>query len=116
MAVDEDQSFGSLTGLVDKLVLREVGGISHAVIIPHGNISFTRDGDHVRVKVDTHTTTHINYHIFQIDSQLGRLVDNGNLHAVTAHCQIDRLTGRTGTEETLYGLSAVLTRLFQELN
>lgn len=125
MVVDEDQSLGSLTGLVNKLVLREVGGTSRAVIIPHGNISFSRDGNHVLVEIDAPPTSQVSYHLFQIDSQLGRLVDNGSLksrlyklylHAVTAHCLIDRLTGRTGTEEALDGLAAASTRSFLELN
>lgn len=125
MVVDEDQSFGSFTGLVNKLVLLEVGGTSRAVIVPHGNISFTRDGNHVCIKIAAPPTANVNYHLFRIDSQLGRLVDNGNLksrlyklylHAVTAHCLVDRLTGRTGTEEALYGLAAASTRSFLKLN
>ena len=66
----------------------------------------------------------VKYHSYHIDSQLGRLVDNGSLksrlfrlylHATTAHCLIDKLTGRTGTEEALYGLAGAASRSFVEL-
>jgi hypothetical protein len=124
MAVDECQSFGALTGLVNRLVLREVEGSSRSVIVPHGHVSFSRDGHHVRVNIDTTSATHVKYHSYHIDSQLGRLVDNGNLrsrlfrlylHATTAHCLVDQLTRRTGTEEALYGLASAATRSFVEL-
>ena len=124
MVVDERQSFGALTGLTNKLVLREAKGSSRSVIVPHGCVSFSRDGHHVRVKIDTTLATHVKYHSYHIDTQLGRLVDNGNLrsrlfrlylHATTAHCLIDQLTGRTGTEEALYGLASAATRSFVEL-
>jgi hypothetical protein len=121
LVVDERQSFGTLTGLVNKLVLCEVEGSSRSVIVPHGPVSFSQDGHHIRVMIDTTSATHVKYHSYHIDTQLGRLVDNGNLrsrlfrlylHTTTAHCLIDQLTGRTGTEEALYGLASTATRLF----
>lgn len=124
MVVDERQSFGALTGLVNKLVLREAEGSSRSVIVPHGNVSFLRDGHHVRVMINTASAIRVKYHSYHIDSQLGRLVDNGSLksrlfrlylHATTAHCLIDELTGRTGTEEALYGLAGAASRSFVEL-
>ncbi|KAI9742144.1 MAG: hypothetical protein M1818_004044 [Claussenomyces sp. TS43310] len=124
MVVDERQSFGALTGLMNKLVLREAGGPSRSVVIPHGNVSFLPDGFHVRIMIDTTSATHVKYHSYQIDNRLGRLVDSGSLqdrlfriylHATTAHCLVDQLTGRTGTEEALYGLAAAATRSFIEL-
>lgn len=124
MVVDERQSFSALTGLANKLVLREAKGSSRSVIVPHGRVSFSRDGHHVRVKIDTTSVAHVKYHSYHIDTQLGRLVDSGNLrsrlfrlylHATTAHCLIDQLTGRTGTEEALYGLASAATRSFVEL-
>ena len=57
--------------------------------------------------------------MYQVDDVLGRLVDNGNLksklfkcylHAVTSHCLMGRLTGRTGTEEALNCLQTASTR------
>jgi hypothetical protein len=124
MVVDERQSFGTLTGLENKLVLREIEGSSRSVLIPYGKLSLLPDGHHVRVVIDTTAAAHAKYHSYTIDSQLGRLVDNGRLHsrlfrlylhATTAHCLIDQLTGRTGTEEALDGLAGAATRSFVEL-
>jgi hypothetical protein len=124
MVVDEQQSFGAFTGLVNKLVLREIKGPSRTVIVPYGSVSFAKEGHHVLVMIDTAPATHVRYHSYHIDSQLGRLVDNGSLqsrlfklyiHATTSHCLIDQLTGRTGTEEALYGLAGAATRSFVEL-
>lgn len=78
----------------------------------------------VEVHIDTRDMERVRYRQFQIDSQLGRLVDNGSLlsrlfkiyfHALTSHCVPDNLTGRTGTEEALHGLSAASTLSFLEL-
>lgn len=109
MSVDKNQSFGTLTGLVNKLVLRGNLDSSRNVIIPHGQVCFKEEGHHERVDIYT-STQPISYHLYSIDSQIGRLVDNGSLksrlfkcylHAVTAHGLVDELTGRTGTEEAL---------------
>jgi len=124
MVVSECQSFGSFTGLVNKLVLQKVEGSSRSVIVPYGSVSFSPDVNHVRVTINTSSAKHVRYHSYQIDNQLGRLVDNGSLtsrlfrlylHAATAHCLADHLTGRTGTEEALYGLASATTRSFVEL-
>jgi hypothetical protein len=110
IVVDERQSFGTLTGLANKLVLCEAKGSSRSVIVPYGPVSFERNSHHVRVEIDANSAAQVKYHSYHIDTQLGRLVDNGNLtsrlfrlylHATTAHCLIDQLTGRTGTEEAL---------------
>jgi hypothetical protein len=124
MVVDREQSFGAFTGLVNKLVLREANGQSRCVIVPHGRVTFSPHGYHVRVMIDTASAISVKYHSFQIDSQLGRLVDNGSLqsrlyrvylHATTSYCLTDRLTGRTGTEEALSGLASGATRSFVKL-
>ena len=124
MAVDANQSFGALTGLVNKLVLRQIDSSSRSVLIPHGDVRFEPDGSHIRVNIDT-PTQHVSYHLYSIDSRIGRLVDNGNLksklfkcylHAVTAHCLIDELTGRTGTEEALAILASPSVRSFVSLD
>jgi len=124
MAVDTNQSFGSFSGLRNKLVLYEVAGTSRLVIVPDGPVYFGQDDaeNHVRVTIDTaFGRKQVSYHQFQIDSQLGRLVDNGSLrsrlfrlylHALTSYCLPDKLTGRTGTEEALYSLSLASTRSF----
>lgn len=118
MVIDKDQEFGTLTGLSNKLVLKhEVNG-SRNVIIPAGNITWGRTDNHVHVKIYSGSALHVPYHCYRIDPQLGRLVDNGTLgaklfrcylHALTAHCLPDELTGLTGTEQALQILSEAST-------
>ncbi len=124
MTVDPNQSTGILTGLVNKLVLRGNTDSSRSVIIPHGDVRFEPEGHHVRVHIDT-PPQHLSYHLYHIDPQLGRLVDNSSLksklfkcylHAVTAHCLTDELTGRTGTEEALSTLTSPSVQSFLRLN
>ncbi|CAG8973653.1 hypothetical protein HYALB_00002219 [Hymenoscyphus albidus] len=124
MVVDERQSFGAFTGLENKLVLRQIDQSSRSVLVPHGTVSFSPQGHHVRVTIDTTSSLHVKYHIYEIDSQLGRLRDNGSLHsrlfkiylhATTSHCLVDQLTGRTGTEEALHDLASKTTRSFIQL-
>lgn len=124
MTVNPNQSISTLTGLVNKLVLRGNTDSSRSVIIPHGDVRFGPEGHHVRVHIDT-STQHLSYHLYHIDTQLGRLVDNGSLksklfkcylHAVTAHCLTDELTGRTGTEEALSTLASPSVQSFLKLD
>jgi hypothetical protein len=121
MAIDENQSFGAFTGLETKLVLRDTDGKSRIVVVPNGPVTFKKHENHVTVRVDVTHGTDIDYHVFRIDKQLCRLVDNGStksrlfriyLHALTSHCLVDTLTGRTGTEEALENLSAAATLSF----
>lgn len=114
MTVDANQSFGTFTGLVNKLVLVGDHDLGRSIIIPHGSLRFRLEDAHVCIHIDL-PPDHLSYHIYQIDNQLGRLVDNGTLksrlfktylHAVTSHCLPDELTGRTGTEEALYTLTS----------
>ncbi|KAH8807698.1 hypothetical protein F5884DRAFT_880995 [Xylogone sp. PMI_703] len=125
MVVDENQSIGTFTGLVNKLVLRKVGESSRTVIIPYGTIRFSQEHYHTRVTIDTASASQVRYHSYRIDNQLGRLVDNGSLqsrlfrlylHALTYHCLTDKLTGRTGTEEALHGLVGAATFSFIRLD
>ena len=118
MIVDPDQSFGTMTGLANKLVLRGKHDSSRNVIIPHGEVEFSPRGHHVDVQIHN-SSRQVSYHLYNIDRQLGRLVDNGSLksklfkcylHAVTAHCLIDELTGRTGVEESLSTLASASVR------
>ena len=124
MTVDPHQSISTLTGLVNKLVLRGNTDASRTAIIPHGDVRFGPEGHHVRVHIET-STQYLSYHLYDIDPQLGRLVDNGSLksklfkcylHAVTAHCLTDELTGRTGTEEALYTLASPSVQSFLRLD
>ncbi|KAK2765376.1 hypothetical protein FQN54_008222 [Arachnomyces sp. PD_36] len=124
MAVDSDQSFGAFTGLVHKLVLRSSQDSSRGVIIPHGDVSSAIGQQHVSVTIRTGLSRQVSHHFYQIDSFLGRLVDNGSLrsrlfkyylHAVTSHCLRDTLTGRTGTEEAICGLRSASSLSFSKL-
>ncbi|TVY18476.1 hypothetical protein LARI1_G002010 [Lachnellula arida] len=65
--------------------------------------------------INTPPGLHVKYHSYDIDSQPGHLVDNGNLnarlfkiylHATTSHCLVDLLTGRTSTEVALQDLAS----------
>lgn len=127
MVIDRNQSTGTLTGLMSKLVLRDISGSSRLVIIPDGGIhfKFDREVNHSSVLIAPRATKTRIYHPYTIDSRLGRLVDDGSLlsrvykiylHALTSHCLPDLLTGRTGTEEALYGLSMASTNSFTELS
>lgn len=126
MYIDSNQSFGAFSGLQNMLVLRHEGlSTSRSVIIPHGKVSFSPKQHHVKVSIDTSLANHVKYHVFQIDSRLGQLVDNGSiqsrllrlyLHAITSHCLVDQLTQRTGTEEALDGLTQAASASFVELD
>jgi len=124
MAIAMNQSFGAFTGLLNKLVLETEGSLSRSIIVPHGAVTFRRKENHVEVTIDTGSRNHARHHTYQIDTQLGRLIDTGTLesklfksylHAVTSHCLVDMLTGRTGTEEALYVLNSSAARSFAEL-
>ncbi|KAI9803787.1 MAG: hypothetical protein M1825_001667 [Sarcosagium campestre] len=122
MVVDEDQSIPTFTGLANKLVLRREQDSSRIIIVPWGKVDFPREGDHVSVQI--RSTAKHRLHVYRIDSQLGRLIDNGSLmsklfkgylHAVTSHCLADSLTGRTGTEEALSILESASVHSFSKL-
>lgn len=125
MFIDSDPNIGTLTGLGNRLVVRQ--GSIRSVLIPYGKVKFEPyENHHVRVEIDTRDVDEdrVKYHIYTIDPILGRLVGNGSLashlykiylHAVTASCLPDNLTGRTGTEEALYLLRAAATWSFQKL-
>ncbi|TAQ90964.1 hypothetical protein B7494_g730 [Chlorociboria aeruginascens] len=124
MAVGRNQSFGSMIGLVDKLVLCDATG-ARSVLIPHGNVVSKRSQDHMYVTVGLEWGPRHEYYQFLIDEQLGRLVDNGSLksklfkcylHAVTSGCLPDPLTGRSGTEEALQGLRSASVRSLLKLD
>lgn len=120
--VDKDQNIGTLSGLVNRLVLYH--DTVRSVIIPYGEVNFNNHRGHVRVDIDTQGLPRVQYYSYNIDSRLGRLVSNGSLtshlykaylHAVTSHCLQDPLTCRTGTEEALDNLRSAVTWSFQKL-
>lgn len=118
--VAEDQSLGCFYGLNHKLVLSR--DKEKMVLIPFGTFKFSRFGHHSNVKIESASS----YQAYIVDARLGRLVGNGSitsrlfqiyLHAVTSSssCQVDPLTGRTGTEEAASLLFSGAVRSFQEL-
>jgi hypothetical protein len=118
MVVDPDQDAGTLTGLMSKLVLINPGNRSRNILIPSGDVSWSRVESHVSVTICCGSGARIPYYCYQVDEQLGRLVDNGSLsgklfqaylHALTSHCLPDKLTGLTGTEQALAILSSAAT-------
>ncbi|RDW94330.1 hypothetical protein BP5796_00093 [Coleophoma crateriformis] len=125
MAVDTVQGIGCLTGLRNKLVLSEVKGNARIILVPDGKPSCRNLGNHLQVTIQKSQGRHTPYHTYHVNTLLGRLEDNHNmssrlfrilLHASTSHCLPDTLTGRTGTEEALYGLSRSSMCSVQELH
>ncbi|GBE85314.1 hypothetical protein SCP_0705010 [Sparassis crispa] len=129
LIVDSNQSSKTMLGLSSQLVLTQRASTSSLpperhVVIPIGDIKFYSSGHHVKVEVETGTTSRTRYHKYRIDSNLGYLVGNGTLlsklyqvylHALTSHCLPDPLTGRTGTEEALSELRSARCLSFQKL-
>lgn len=126
MAVDENQALGTMEGLVDRVVLRGLNNSLRSVIIPYGKVNFAKSDHRMRVRIEKPPTDkRIAYHYFQVDSQLGRLVETGSftsklyksyLHAITSHCLKDSLTGRTGTEEAIWTLQGAASLSFLRLD
>ncbi|KAF8533563.1 hypothetical protein BDD12DRAFT_898540 [Trichophaea hybrida] len=139
MIIDDNQAFGALTGLQNRLVLRDKNKQSpvdarihcRKVLVPrvhglHGKIEGRIHGSHVKIAIDNNDEKiiHVEFHAFDIDSTLCRLVGNSSLlsrlykiylHALTSHCLPDSLTGRTGTEEALHDLNSAAVWSFKEL-
>ena len=121
MIYDENQSVGTLFGLVNRLVLRPKHRdnvkidelVPRYVLIPEGAISYQMDGHHTRVEIDIRgpPLQRITYQTYRIDTDLGCLSGNVSLtnrlyraylHALTSSgSNTDPLTGRSGTEEAL---------------
>ncbi|KAK4892491.1 hypothetical protein LTR27_008955 [Elasticomyces elasticus] len=124
MYVDPDQSLGTLIGLENMLLLRDERG-TRMLLILGGMISHSCNGDHTRVSIQKKDLGSIgNFHTFQIDMMLGRLVGNGDiqsklflayLHALTAYPLPDALTRKTGTEQALSMLRSADVRSFDRL-
>jgi hypothetical protein len=122
MSIDSNQSLGTLVGFRNKLLLKHEHDGSRLIILPEGDVSYKRNGDHVLVSSDKESTTRA--HAYQIDDQLGRLIDNGNLqsklflaylHALTSFCLPDPLLRQTGTEQALSILGSAAVRSFDRL-
>lgn len=122
MKIDPDQSLGTLVGLRSKLILLHENDHSRKVLIPDGAVTWVKDGGHVAVNIGWQAVSKL--HVYSVDNQLGRLVDNGSLqsklmlcylHAVTSFCVPDVLTKKTGTEQSLSILRSASMRSFSQL-
>lgn len=122
MYVDKVQQIGTLVGLQSKLTLRDSNN-KRMILIPDGDVYYSGIPGHVQVGVVYGSSVRV--HPFNIDTRLGRLVDNGSLqsklclaylHALTSHCIPDSLTGKTGTEQCLSILNSAAVRSFQQLS
>ncbi|KAI1615196.1 hypothetical protein EDD36DRAFT_432369 [Exophiala viscosa] len=114
--VDRNQAIGTLHGLRSRLVLRAVGKREsnlRTVLIPDGDVVISRDSPHVRIDIRLSDADSLSFSQLQIDERLGQLISpdleshiyKTYLHAITSFPERDTLTGRTGTEESLFGLS-----------
>lgn len=122
MYVDKVQQIGTLVGLQSKLTLRDSNN-RRMILVPDGDVYYSDIWGHVLVGVIHGSSVRV--HPFNIDTRLGRLVDNGSLqsklclayfHALTSYCLPDALTGKTGTEQCLSILNSAAVRSFQQLS
>ncbi|KAN0110108.1 hypothetical protein V8E51_006495 [Hyaloscypha variabilis] len=122
MILGPDQSLGTLIGFRNKLILAHKTNGSRLLLLPEGEVSYRRDGDHIHVGIDKKSASRA--HAYQIDNQLGRLIDNGSLqsklflayiHGLTSFCLPDPFLHRTGTEQALSILNSAAVRSFDRL-
>ncbi|KAI1500635.1 hypothetical protein F5X99DRAFT_429300 [Biscogniauxia marginata] len=122
MYVDENQGIGALVGLRSKLTLRDDRN-NRKILIPNGKVDYRKSSQHVNVSIEHESSTRI--HPYDVDTRLGRLVDNGSLaskltlaylHGLTSFCLPNQLTSKTGTEECLSILQSAAVRSFQALS
>ncbi|KAI0541382.1 hypothetical protein GGR58DRAFT_519492, partial [Xylaria digitata] len=102
--IDTNQDAGTWYGLRSKIVMREVTTGNRSIIVPLGEPTVCRSGQHVDVRVNGASF----YAKFTIDNVIGRLncspeprliYTKALYHAVTSFCIPDTLTGRTGSSE-----------------
>lgn len=120
--VDLDQQLATMIGLKSRIILRantEVAGSNmRTVLIPNGKVTVRPDSPHVRVEVQLPDDDSLTLSQYRIDARLGQLVSQdleahlykAYLHAITSFPEADTLTGRTGTEESLFALSDPICR------
>ncbi|KAJ6020465.1 hypothetical protein N7540_005969 [Penicillium herquei] len=122
MVTDKNQSLDSLIGLSSKLLLERPYSRERVVLIPEGYLFVEENHRHVNVEVLWEDDAQLQ--AYAIDTQMGYLADNGSLrsklflshlHALTASCLPDPLTGKTGTEQALSILRSASLRSFTYL-
>lgn len=89
------------------------------VLVPDGKVLWKATPSHIEVNIQVGSLTKV--YLFELDTQLSRMVDNGTLesklalcylHALTSFCLPDGLTGRTGTEQALDILNSAAVKSF----
>lgn len=124
LAVDADQSLGTLVGLRSKIVLKHLTRDDRMVLVPESEVvDYQRYGSHISVVVSKESIHKV--HALHVDPKLGRLIDNSELgcklflaylHALTSFCLVDPLTHKTGTEQALTILRSAAVRSFDQLS
>jgi len=113
LEVDPDQDAGTWYGLAQKLVCRDPQNpFRRTILVPlGGKVTTRRSGCHVVVNLARNSF----YGKFVINDTLGRIdcaaeprliYTKALLHALTSFIIPDKLTGRTGTEESLHWLQS----------
>ncbi|OAX31855.1 hypothetical protein K503DRAFT_809820, partial [Rhizopogon vinicolor AM-OR11-026] len=127
MVVDENQSTGTMLGLVSQLVLRPKDRQTYdnrRVIIPQGNVVVEPSGHHVEVIIHPGPGRR-HYHWYTVDAELCRLTGNVGLtnklykvylHAVCSAHVPDPLTKRTGVAEAMVLLQSAACYSFMKLD
>lgn len=124
MAVDADQSLGTLVGLRSKIVLKHLTRDDRMVLVPESEVvTYQRENTHMSVAVLKDEIHKV--HALRVDPKLGRLIDNSELgcklfmaylHALTSFCLVDPLTHKSGTEQALTILRSAAVRSFDQLS
>ncbi|KIJ64302.1 hypothetical protein HYDPIDRAFT_90913 [Hydnomerulius pinastri MD-312] len=132
MVYDENQSTGTMFGLVNQLVLRPKVQVAEehvqrCVLIPDGTVSFAKHGHHVQIEINIHNPPlcRVTYQTYKVDTDLGCLKGNVSLtnklyraylHALSSSgCSTDPLTRKTGTEEALSILRSASCQSFMKI-
>ncbi|KAB5525653.1 hypothetical protein GE09DRAFT_1257349 [Coniochaeta sp. 2T2.1] len=122
MYLDSNQRIETLVGLKSKTVLRNDKG-DRLALVPDGKVDWKGTKRHNEVEIKHDSSTKV--YLFEIDTLLGRITDNGTLesklslcylHALTAFCLPDQLTGNTGTEQALEILNSASVRSFDKFS
>jgi hypothetical protein len=107
----------------DKLVSAPLVGGHRVLLLPESVVRYSADEGHILITVMRSAI--IKVHGREIDTQLGRLFDNGDLdcklylahlHALSSACLSDPLTNMLGTEAALTLLARDDVRSFTQLS
>ena len=117
MKVAADQAIGTLVGLQSKLVLERRTDGRRKLLLPEGSVHYRLKQGYPVVHIARQSMSVV--HAFEVDEDLGRLIDSGSvraklllayLHALTSNCLPDPFTGHTGTEQALTILNSAAMR------